>query len=175
MRKTYLIKFFITLFLLSIPQLNYALDHIKINRVVKSFPLEGEGNRIFSIPSASQNYKILYFGFTSCPDICPITLNKLTSILSKESISHKVEIYFIDLDWKKDDGNKAHSYAQHFGKKVSGYTSNQQKIKEISSYYKAYFKFKELPNSALKYTIDHSSFLYLISPGEQTFKSLFYR
>jgi len=137
---------------------------------VKSFSLQGKENKESLIPSSRKNYKILYFGFTSCPDICPMTLSKLTSALKKKELLKDIDIYLIDLDWKRDDGIKAHDYAQNFGHNVYGLSANQNRIEEIAAYYKVYFKFKEMPASALEYTIDHSSFLYLLSPENKLLK-----
>lgn len=137
---------------------------IKLNRKVENYELIGENNKSILIPGIDQRYKIIYFGFTSCPDVCPMTLQKLSSLLKKHHLSESVSVYFIDLDWKNDTGDKASLYASHFGTQFYGVSGKRLQIEKITSYYKVYFSYKELPDSAMKYTIDHSSYLYLLSP-----------
>lgn len=145
-------------------------DKIKLNREVKSISLQGSENKESIIPKVNKNFKIYYFGFTKCPDICPMTLSKLTTIMKKKDLFKKSEVYFINLDWEEDDGKSANNYAQNFGDHVYGYSGTKKQIEETSSYFRAYFNYKDGAKKGDPKNVDHSSFLYLVSPENKLLK-----
>ena len=107
---------------------------------------------------------ILYFGFTSCPDICPLSLSRLNKALDKidPSIHSKVNKVFISVDYKRDTPEKVQDYASHFGN-YTGLTGSKEQIEDITKKYVVHFEFVELKNSAMKYTVDHTSRFYILN------------
>ncbi|GEM_PF-3749488 len=150
-------------------QVSFA-EKIKLNREIKSISLQGPENKESVIPKRNKNYKVIYFGFTKCPDVCPMTLSKLTTIMKKKDLFKKSEVYFINLDWEEDDGKSANEYAQNFGNHVYGYSGTKEQIEGTSSYFRAYFNYKDGVNKGDLKNVDHSSFLYLVSPENKLLK-----
>ena len=107
---------------------------------------------------------ILYFGFTSCPDICPISLSRLNQAIDKidPSIHNKINKVFISVDWKRDTPQKVQEYASHFGNYI-GLSGNQKQIEDMTKKYAVHFQFVEMKDSAMKYTVDHTSRFYVLN------------
>ncbi len=106
---------------------------------------------------------ILYFGFTSCPDICPLSLTRLTKAIDKvdPKIHDKINKVFISVDYKRDTPVSVQEYASHFGNFI-GLTGSKEEIEDITKKYAVHFQFVEMKDSAMKYTVDHTSRFYIL-------------
>lgn len=118
----------------------------------------------FTLANLKGKPSILYFGFTSCPDICPLSLSRLTRALDKidPKIHDKINKVFISVDYKRDTPQQVSTYAAHFGNFI-GLTGTKEEIEDITKKYAVHFQFVELKNSAMKYTVDHTSRFYLLN------------
>lgn len=106
--------------------------------------------------------RLLFFGFTYCPDICPTTLNDLTKavdILGEKG--QEVETLFVSIDPERDTPERLNQYLGAFPIPVTGLTGSQEDIAEVAQAYGAFYERLDL-DSALGYTMDHSTYLYLI-------------
>lgn len=110
-------------------------------------------------------YTLIYFGFTHCPDICPTTLivmeNALKALGKKRA---RVVPIFITLDPGRDRPEIIGKYIAHFGDDLVGLTGSDAQIRQAADAYKIYYRRVEQPDSAMKYVIDHSGFIYLMGP-----------
>lgn len=107
---------------------------------------------------------VLYFGYTSCPDVCPTTLYALTQALEQLSPQEQQQIQaiFISVDPERDDPQKLAEYAKHFHPQMIGATATAEEIAELAKRYRVFYRKVSLPDSALGYSVDHSSVLYLV-------------
>ncbi len=115
---------------------------------------------------------IIYFGFTSCPDICPLSLSRLNSALDKidPSIHVKINKVFISVDYKRDTAETVQDYASHFGT-FTGLTGTQTQIEDVTKKYAVHFEFVELKDSAMKFTVDHTSRFYVLDKNGKLINS----
>ncbi len=107
---------------------------------------------------------MMYFGFASCPDICPTSLGvmrKAYNTLSQDE-QNTVQGLFISIDPVRDTPEIAHNYAQHFQKNFTGLSGTPQAVAQVAQQYGALFRKTATPDSALAYTLDHSSVIYLV-------------
>jgi len=105
----------------------------------------------------------VYFGYTYCPDVCPTSLSSLASALNsfkKEEIKDFVGI-FISVDPNRDTLKNLKEYTNYFHPNFIGATSSKENIDDITKRYGSYYKKIELENSAMGYSISHTSFIYL--------------
>ncbi|MDA9210818.1 SCO family protein [Methylophilaceae bacterium] len=102
----------------------------------------------------------IFFGFVSCPDICPTTMLELKNIKSKlGENSNQLEVLFISLDPERDTPELLSKFIPSFDPSFIGLTGTIENIEKIAQQYKVYRK-KVIQGSS--YTIDHSSGLYLL-------------
>lgn len=109
---------------------------------------------------------VMYFGFASCPDVCPTTLAVIASALRKltpEELEN-VQPIFISIDPERDQGENLMAYATYFHPGFIGITGDAVEVQKVANQYGAFF-FKSQSDSAMGYTIDHTSETYLVSEG----------
>ncbi len=72
------------------------------------------------------------------------------------------------MDYKRDTPKLVHEYGQYFGKDFISLTGNQLQIEAITNAYAVHFEFVPLKDSAMEYTVDHTSRFYLLNKEGQT-------
>ena len=116
---------------------------------------------------------ILYFGYTTCPDICPTSLSLLAQALkqmTKDELAN-VQSIFISVDPDRDKLTHLDQYTKYFHSNIIGATAEQDEIDHITKQYGAAYK-KVESNSAAGYLIDHSSYTYIIDKKGKLRESL---
>jgi len=110
---------------------------------------------------------VMYFGYTSCPDICPLTLANLRQAMDKlGGKATDVQVLFISVDWKRDTPEKLGSYAKAFRPDFIGVTGTQSQIDSVTRDYGIYYLLN-LPDAKGYYSVDHTaSVLVLNRKGE---------
>jgi protein SCO1/2 len=101
----------------------------------------------------------IYFGYTSCPDICPTTLAQLTAAMNKLTKDEvdKMQVLLISVDPERDTPEVLESYVKNFHPNIIGLTGSREEIDKVARQYGAIYEKVELPKSALQYAYDHSS------------------
>lgn len=111
---------------------------------------------------------VMYFGFTSCPDVCPTTLTIIASALRQltpEELEN-VQPVFISIDPERDQGEKLDAYATYFHPSFIGITGTPDEVQKVANQYGGFF-IKVESDSALKYMVEHTSKTYIISKDGQ--------
>ena len=107
----------------------------------------------------------IFFGFTNCPDVCPMTLNKLTYILNElEKEKKNLKIFFISIDPKRDTPDVMKNYLSSFENKIIGITGESEKIFLLSKSWG--IKSEKIFSEDGNYTVDHSSPIILLKNGK---------
>ena len=113
-----------------------------------------------------QRIRILYFGFTRCPDVCPTSLAMLSGALNEVTDEQKSRLrpMFISLDPERDAADASHQYAQYFHTMIEGLSAPLAVTSNLASHYGVVFKKTQLDDSELGYTLDHNSYFYFLQP-----------
>ncbi|MCW8995561.1 MAG: SCO family protein, partial [Psychromonas sp.] len=112
---------------------------------------------------------VLYFGFLSCSEVCPVSMGVMSAAFKKlpADIYAQVQGFFISVDPKRDDLESLNEFAQYFDPHIIGLTGSDEEINTLTRQYGVYFDIVEMESSELSYTVDHSSRFYIISPSGQ--------
>lgn len=111
-------------------------------------------------------YVVIYFGYTSCPDICPTSLGALSQAmrqLTPEELE-SVQGVFISVDPERDTPEKLQEYAHYFHPNMIGVTGSLEELNRVANQYGVYFHKVEIENSSLGYAVDHTSTIFLVDP-----------
>ncbi|MCW8347509.1 SCO family protein [Vibrio sp. ZSDZ65] len=110
--------------------------------------------------------RIVYFGFTRCPDVCPTSLAMLAGALNQIDESSKTTIrpLFISLDPERDAAAASAEYAHYFHPMIEGLSAPLDVTTPLAHRYGVIFRKTELEGSKLGYTLDHSSYFYFLKP-----------
>jgi protein SCO1/2 len=106
---------------------------------------------------------VLYFGYTSCPDVCPLDMarNAAASDLLKERNIEAVPV-FISVDPDRDTPEVVGSYASNFGEEAVGLTGTSEQVDAAAKAYRVYYAKQD--GDPDYYQVDHSAFSYLVLP-----------
>lgn len=116
---------------------------------------------------------ILYFGYTFCPDVCPLDTARnaeAVDILAERGLS--TTPVFISVDPKRDTPEAVGDFAENLHEKMIGLTGSPEQVKAASQAYRTYYKAQ--PAEDDYYLVDHSTFAYLVLP-EHGFVDFFRR
>ena len=105
---------------------------------------------------------LIYFGYMSCPDICPTDLINLAGLLKRlGKESEQVQAIFITLDPARDTPELIGKYVQYFDKRILGLRGTEQQTKEVATKYKTFYEKISLKSN--QYVIDHTAFIYIVN------------
>jgi protein SCO1/2 len=110
---------------------------------------------------------LIYFGYTFCPDVCPVdtqVIAQAVDILDEQGID--VTPVFITIDPERDTPEALADYAEAVHPKMVALTGTPEQIKQAADAYKVYYQKVEMPDSAAGYLMNHTSYFYLMTPGE---------
>ena len=107
------------------------------------FNLIDSSNKIFQ-SSKLDIRKLIYFGYTYCPDVCPIDLNNV-SIIYKENkeLTKKIQPIFISVDPARDTPDVIKNYLANFESSIIGLTGSKEDIDDVKKKFKIYTNFVE--------------------------------
>ncbi len=130
-----------------------------------SFSLKDVNNNNITEKSFEGPATALFFGFTNCPDVCPITLNKLSLILDEIKKEKKeLKVFFISIDPERDTPEVMKNYLNSFEGKIVGITGKSEKIFVLSKSWG--IKSQKIFSDSGSYTVDHSSPIILLKNGK---------
>ncbi len=106
---------------------------------------------------------LVEFGYTFCPDVCPLGLQLFADVLDKLGPdADKVQAVFITVDPARDTPEALRPYIDHFSPRILGLTGNEAQIAQVAREYRVYYKLGADHATNPNYTVDHSAILYLM-------------
>ena len=110
--------------------------------------------------------KLVFFGFTHCPDICPAALDKIGAALGAlGGKADKIQPIFVTTDPKRDTPERLKEYLADYDSRVAGLTGTDAQVDHIKSIYKVYAAIAE-GGDVDNYLMDHSGYIYLMSEND---------
>jgi protein SCO1/2 len=106
---------------------------------------------------------LIYFGYTFCPDVCPTTLSQIGAAFDALGPKAKdFQAVFITLDPARDKTPVMKDYMKAFDPRITGLRGEPDDIEEAAKSFHVYYRPRSLGNG--QYTVDHSSYIYVIDP-----------
>ena len=151
------------------------------NQINNSFNLLNDDGLILSSDDLNEKSKVIFFGFTNCPDVCPISVDLMTAsidIIKNENQSlDQVEFLFITTDPKRDTPERLKEFLSGFSPKIIGLTGEYAELKKV---WKNFFV-HVLPAKGQSvekgndhsdhgdenYMVEHTAFFYLFNNQDQ--------
>ncbi len=124
---------------------------------------DGAGRRVTD-HSFDGYWRLVYFGYTHCPDACPTTLGDLGAALDKlpESVRDHVRVLFVTVDPARDTPAVIGNYVRAFGPGFVGLTGTPAELAPVEASYHVYARRHDLKDG--DYAMDHSSVIYVMRP-----------
>lgn len=135
---------------------------LKPEKEIKSHTMINHDGEDVSFPSSSGKYQLVFFGYTSCPDICPTTLHKIKQVIRKVKNNDKIDYFFVSIDTARDKPEHLKNYVNFFHPKIKGITGTLHNVKGIENEFGILTR-KFQGKTALAYQLEHSVFMYLLN------------
>lgn len=137
-------------------------------RIGGPFTLTNQDGKRVSERDFAGRYRLMYFGYTFCPDVCPVDLQKLMAgyaALEKSdpAIAAKIAPIFVSVDPDRDTPGVMKQYVAAFHPKLTGLTGTPAEIAKVAKDYAIIYQKVEKPG-ATDYLMDHSRLVYLFGP-----------
>jgi protein SCO1/2 len=106
---------------------------------------------------------LIFFGYTSCPDVCPATLSEMKQIRQRLGAdAGQVEFVFITVDPERDLPEKISTYASAFDPSFVGLSGSPEQLEPVWKAYGVYHQANKKTPTDAQYAVEHSSRIYLV-------------
>ncbi len=131
-----------------------------------SFSLKDVNNEIITETSFEGPLTAIFFGFTNCPDVCPMTLNNLDLVINnlKENKKNKFKVFFVSIDPERDSTEIIKDYLDTFENEMYGITGDPKRVFLVSKSWGIVSE--KIFNDEGEYLINHSSSIILLKNGK---------
>jgi protein SCO1/2 len=109
---------------------------------------------------------LVYFGYTSCPDICPTTLSTISAAIGQLPEARQADVagLFISVDPGRDTVAHIAEYTRFFHPAIKGGTADEAALRAMAADWGVTWRRADMPGSAMGYAIDHSTDAHLVGP-----------
>jgi protein SCO1/2 len=135
---------------------------------VPDFELTANDGQPLRLSELKEDVTLIFFGYTFCPDVCPLTLVNVKQALAGLPEPERVRVLFISVDPERDSPAVMTRYVKNFGPQFTGLTAaSVAEMQEILKPFGAFAAKEEVPDSAAGYLMAHSTRLYLVIPQKR--------
>jgi protein SCO1/2 len=126
------------------PDYKWSLYDVSGHLPDLEFSLRGAGNQTVTHSSLRNKTVLIFFGYASCPDICPTTMAQLTEVLAKLGDDAKdVRIVFISVDPHRDTPDVLQAYVDAFNKNAIGLTGHEDEVAALARRYRVAYQIEK--------------------------------
>ena len=130
-----------------------------------SFELINQNGELYLSELRSKK-KVLYFGYTFCPDVCPIDILQISRLVDQNpDLIKNFDFIFITVDPERDNQSQMKNFMSNFNENLIGLTGETIEIDNVLSKYRIYVKRNKKGDE--NYLVDHSSLIFLINEKDQ--------
>ncbi|MEJ2514585.1 MAG: SCO family protein [Gammaproteobacteria bacterium] len=145
-----------------------APEHARIlerPRAVPAVPMTGADGEALDPSLFRDHWTLVFFGFTNCPDVCPMTLQTLAGAserLGDLPEARQPEVVMISLDPRRDEPEQLGRYVAFFDESFRGISVAAEDLPELTRAFGAAFAY--VPAGEDSYTVDHTASVFLVDP-----------
>lgn len=137
-------------------------------RPLAPFHLQSGSHGPIGLDSLRGMWTFVFFGYRSCPDVCPDTLNQLgemQALLADQSpgLARQVQVLFVSVDPARDSTEQLASYAAYFGPRIIAATAGRGALDRLARQFGAAYRY-EPETVPGQYAVSHSSAVFLVDP-----------
>ncbi|MDG2112865.1 MAG: SCO family protein [Actinomycetota bacterium] len=121
-----------------------------------------EGQPFDVVADTEGDVRLVYFGYTNCPDVCPIHLSQLRDVLSRPGIPGNVSVIFVTVDPVRDTPEVIREYLDQFDTEFVGLTGTEEELIEAQESFGSIVAVRE--NDDENYTMGHDGRVFAFAP-----------
>ena len=131
---------------------------------LQAFTTTDLNGKAFGLEQLRGKWSFLFFGYTHCPDVCPLTLAVLNNFLNHEKGKYKdLQVAFVTVDPDRDSRQRLKKYVNYFNPGFIGLRGNIAQIKGLAGQLGVAFSYGKKSRDG-SYTVNHSAAIFLIDP-----------
>ncbi len=125
--------------------------------------LPDSNGEMFTLSDHRGEIVLLFFGYTSCPDVCPSSLSDMKRVMNElGEDAEYVQVVFVTVDPQRDTVEKMHDYLSLFNPDFLGLTTDEEEMQKVWDAYGVYREIDTSSKTDAGYLVNHSSRIYLI-------------
>jgi len=133
-------------------------------RVLRTHRLLDQDSRPVSFPLVNVGWQLVIFGYTHCPDVCPMTLHKTSEMLKALGKDRgQVRVVFVSIDSTRDDVGAIRDFVGRFEAGITGLTGDAEALQAAANDFEVLTR-RYQGKTAMAYRLEHSSYIYLLDP-----------
>ncbi len=145
-------------------------------RALTDFTIPSTSGAPFTLSENKGQVILLYFGYLTCPDICPTTMAELQNIyLHLNKPADQLKVVFVTVDPDRDTLDRLTSYTHAFDADFIGVRADDaDTLRQVMQQFGATAARRQVGDSPLSYTMDHTASIFLIGPDQQLLAQYLY-
>ena len=152
-----------TVYAADVETYEFAGGEVSPAKAAPRIDLVDQDGQPFSLEQLEGNVVLLYFGYATCPDLCPTTLSDFTAV--NEALGEKadrVKYVMVSVDPDRDTSARLKEYLAFFDPAFIGVRGDQAQTELVKREYGVVATRVDYPDSAVGYLVDHTSLIYVI-------------
>ncbi len=142
---------------------------LPVHPIGGNFRLTDHHGQPFELASLKGSIVLVFFGYSSCPDACPTTLSKLSRAMARLGADRaRVKTLYISVDPDRDTPDVLKADLENFDLDALGLTGTRAQLDQVVKQFGASYSVVPMPESAAKYTIMHTTFVYVLDADGRT-------
>ena len=137
------------------------------SKALTAFALEDHHREAFTLDRLTGRWTLLFFGYTHCPDVCPVTLTVLKNAIAlmgkADADAELPQVVFVSVDPERDTLEHLAPYVSYFDPDFLGVTGSDENLATLARQLGILYLRAE-PNANGDYLVDHTAAVFLIDP-----------
>ncbi|MCW8930705.1 MAG: SCO family protein [Gammaproteobacteria bacterium] len=139
-----------------------SVPDVQKKSVGGDFQLTDQNNQAFDLKQLRGKVVMIFFGYTSCPEVCPTELSKMVSTLKElGEDSNQVQAVFISVDPERDSVSKINEYLNAFQSNLIGLTGTKNEIDQVTKQYQVSYKAMKMMGE--DYHVQHNADIFVLN------------
>ncbi len=149
-------------------------------KTLPEFSLENHRGEAVVANAFRGHWNLVFFGFTSCPDFCPLELQKLAKLLNLMSVGDELQVVFVSVDPERDGQEKLANYVGFFHPQIVGLRGSNLALANVAQFFGAAYDRSAIVNGKLlsipaginmptdvgeQYQVNHSTRVFVVNPA----------
>jgi len=133
-----------------------------------AFDLVDHTGKPFQYKDLKEEWSLIFFGYSKCPDVCPTTVFKLTEIYrildEDNAVEQQPQVVFVSIDPERDKPETLNKYLTSFNPEFIGVTGTLDEIKKLTTKLSVYFQKIGDDEENYLYEMNHTAGIFLTNP-----------
>ncbi|MBN2470224.1 MAG: SCO family protein [Anaerolineae bacterium] len=139
-------------------------DPVDPPRELPDFTLTGADGTDISLSDLAGKPALVYFGYTHCPDVCPLTLAEMRQVATLlGERADEIQLVFISVDGQRDTPQRLREFLPLFGEQFIGMTTtDKDRLERATDAFDVYYELEDVPETQAEYLVAHTASTFLV-------------